>query len=438
MSVAERLRVAALQEYELLDRPADAELEALVRVATAVADVPTATLNLIDSEYQCQLASVGFEGRRTPRSDSMCAISFRSGRTVHVPDARQEPMYADNPWVDGRLGAVRCYASVPLVNADGFALGTLCVFDQVERCLTDEQLARLRDLGTALVALFERRRQARRNAELAVEAQNQRAQLEAAHRELSDRRRELERSNAELAEFAAVASHDLRSPLGAIDGYLTLLLDVYGDDIPARGRDWVGVARTAVARMLSLTESLLSYARAGAATCEREPVDVAALVEQVSADLRNELRAVAATVEVQPSAPPVDADPVLLRQLLQNLVANAVKHRDPERACRIDVSVGTDDDGWVVAVADHGRGIPAEDRERVFAMFTRLDDAPPGGSGIGLATCTRIVDQHGGRIWIEDTPGGGATVCFFLPRIGADLRSGESRISDERNVFSAS
>src|SRR4051794_18270422 len=100
MSVAETLRVAALAEYELLDRPADAELQALVRVAAAVADVPTATLNLIDSEYQCQLAAVGFEGRSTPRADSMCAMHFRSGRTVHVPDARRESDYAHNPWVD--------------------------------------------------------------------------------------------------------------------------------------------------------------------------------------------------------------------------------------------------------------------------------------------------------------------------------------------------
>jgi signal transduction histidine kinase len=393
-------------------------------------------VNLIDTEYQCQLASVGFEGRRTPRSDSMCAVQFRSGRTVHVSDARREPAYADNPWVDGRLGSVRCYASVPLINPDGFPLGTLCVFDVVERSLTDEQLARLQDLGTALVALFERRRQVRFNAELAVEAQNQRAQLEAAHRELSERRRELERSNAELAEFAAVASHDLRSPLAAIDGYLALLVDVYGDDIPARGRDWVGVARTAVARMLNLTESLLTYARAGASSCERQQVDLATVVDSVLLDLVRELRAADANVHVQRPGATVEADPVLLRQLLQNLVANAVKHREPGRECRIDVSAEAEPGGWVVAVADQGRGVPPEDRERVFGMFTRLDGAPTGGSGIGLATCTRIVEQHRGRIWIDETPGGGATVRFFLPNAAA--RASGQTSAEPRNVVRAS
>jgi signal transduction histidine kinase len=323
-----------------------------------------------------------------------------------------------------------------LISPDGFSLGTLCVFDVVERSLTDAQLGRLQDLGSALVALFERRRQARRNAELAEQAESQRAALESAHRQLTERRRELERSNAELAEFAAVASHDLRSPLAAIDGYLALLLDVYGDEIPARGRDWVDVARTAVARMLNLTESLLSYARAGGSTCERKQVDLATVVDSVALDLVRDLRAAAATVHVQRPGPTVEADPVLLRQLLQNLVANAVKHREPTRQCRIEVTADAEPSGWVVAVADQGRGIPPEDREHVFGMFTRLDGAPAGGSGIGLATCRRIVEQHQGRIWIDETPGGGTTVRLFLPNSAA--RTSGRASSDRRNVVRAS
>src|SRR6195952_4813268 len=98
---AEAHRVAALLEYELLDRPPDSELEALVRVAACVADVPNATLNLLDDDRQCQLATVGFEGRDTARSDSMCARHFLDGAVVHLPDARRSPEYADSPWVTG-------------------------------------------------------------------------------------------------------------------------------------------------------------------------------------------------------------------------------------------------------------------------------------------------------------------------------------------------
>ena len=109
----ERARLAALHEYAALDSPADDELAAVVRIAAIVADVPTATLNLIDENRQCQLTTVGFEGGDSSLEDSMCAIHFRTGEFVQVDDASQSPVYAENPWVTGALAAVRFYASAP-------------------------------------------------------------------------------------------------------------------------------------------------------------------------------------------------------------------------------------------------------------------------------------------------------------------------------------
>jgi signal transduction histidine kinase len=556
-AVIERDRVAALREYGLLDRSAPPEIEAVVRVAAQLAGVPTAAVNLIDETWQCAVAPVGFAGGRTPRSASMCARRFLSGEPVHVSDARLSPEYADNPWVTGALGNVRFYASIPLTGEGGHVLGTLCLFDVVERHLDADQFTGLRDLGVVLVGLLERHRQARRNAALAVEADSQRARsslavrelevrteliravldrvevaivaagpdgrlslfnraayewhglpadaslepdeqaghydlfeadrrtplppervplqralaegevhdvemviapagrpprhvvcsgrsmarangtplgavvamadvtadreqraaLEDAHEQLSQRRRELERSNAELADFAAVASHDLRSPLSVIDGYLALLVDVYGGSMEARAKEWVGIARTAVARMLSLTEALLTYAQVGGAIPVRSRVDVQETLGQVLLDLEAEVAQAGASVRAVGELPEIDVDPVLFRQLLQNLVANAVTHRDHDRPCEVTVSVApatNDDEGWTVSVADNGRGVPAEHRDRVFTMFTSAHDGDRGGTGIGLATCSRIVQHHGGSIWIEETPGGGATVRFTL------------------------
>ena len=164
-------RLAALHEFRLLDTPADDELKAVVRVAAMVAGVPTATLNLIDEHRQCQLATTGFEGGDSPRSDSMCAIRLAGGEFVHVPDASDDPVYQHNPWVTGTLAHVRFYASAPLITTDGHAMGTLCVFDTVPHHLTDEQIARLQDLAQITLALFECRRQARLNAELAAAAE---------------------------------------------------------------------------------------------------------------------------------------------------------------------------------------------------------------------------------------------------------------------------
>lgn len=174
LNLDEDQRLAALHEYCLLDQPADDELSAVVRVAAMVADVGHATLNLIDENRQCQLTTHGFAGCDSGREDSMCAIHFRSGRTVHLRDARESADYRGNPWVDGRLGNVRSYTSAPLITPEGYALGTLCVFDESPKSLSAEQINRIRDLADVLVALFERRRQAREFQELAQETARRR------------------------------------------------------------------------------------------------------------------------------------------------------------------------------------------------------------------------------------------------------------------------
>ena len=537
LSERERLRLAALHEYRLLDSPAGDELEAVVRLAATVARVPHATLNLIDENRQCQLTTVGFEGGDSARSDSMCAVRFETGQFTYLPDASADPVFRNNPWVTGAHAQVRFYASAPLVTPEGHALGSLCVFDLVPGELDAEQIARLKDLAQIILALFERRRQARINAEMAALAEERqrwtdtlletidvavvaadrngrvtlfnraarewhgidadpgvavtglagryrlfesdgrtplpphriplvralrdgsvkdaemivksagrepiqvsvsgraltgpgglpqgavvamsdvtsaRAQqrvIEEARRELAAANADLRRSNADLSNFAGAVSHDLVAPLTAVGGYLELI----GDEVQGRPLSWVEAAARAVLRMRDLIGSLLGYARAGSAPVRRVTVDLADIVEQVRTDLRPAAEAAGAVVAAEGTLPAVAGDPVLLRQLLQNLVGNSIKYRDPERACRVTVSAVHEAACWTVRVADNGLGIPPGQRERVFDMFTRLGNGTASGHGIGLSTCWRIVERHGGRIEIGETPGGGATVTFRLP-----------------------
>lgn len=197
----EGLRLAALREYRLLDGPADAELAAVVRVAAAVAGVPTATVNLLEADRQCQLVTTGFEGRDSPWQDSLCESALQSGAFVHVPDARLDPRFAGNPWVTGALAEVRLYAAAPLVTPGGHVLGTLCVFDSRPGELSAEQVARLEDLAV-VVALFERRREARATLHLAAEADEQRTLAELTLVELESRHVEL----AGLSDGASAAA----------------------------------------------------------------------------------------------------------------------------------------------------------------------------------------------------------------------------------------
>ncbi|WP_432544011.1 bifunctional diguanylate cyclase/phosphodiesterase [Kineococcus sp. SYSU DK002] len=154
-------RLAVLHSYDVLDVPADVELDDVVHTAAMLSGVPNATLNLIDADRQCQLTTVGFEGTDSARSDSMCALHFLDGEVVHVRDASRDERFATNPWVDGRMARVRLYASAPLLTPEGHALGSLCVFDTEPGELTAEQLSGLERLARVVVALFERRRQSR-------------------------------------------------------------------------------------------------------------------------------------------------------------------------------------------------------------------------------------------------------------------------------------
>ncbi|WP_432545928.1 sensor histidine kinase [Kineococcus sp. SYSU DK004] len=256
------------------------------------------------------------------------------------------------------------------------------------------------------------------------------AALVEAHAELAERTEELLRSNGELEHFAGVAGHDLGSPLTVVSGYVQMIGEVHGEALGEEGRGWVAAALRGVDRMSALIDALLRHSRAGAVVCERRPTDTGEVLAQACDDLAAQVAAAGAVVRAPAPLPVVHADPVLLRQLLQNLVGNAVKYRDPDRACAVEVSAARTGEGWEFRVADNGRGIPEADRERVFEMFAQVGSPDgggqggPGGHGIGLATCQRIVRRHGGRVHAEETPGGGTTVVFTLPQRGPEAPAG--------------
>jgi PAS domain S-box-containing protein len=233
--------------------------------------------------------------------------------------------------------------------------------------------------------------------------------LREAQRGLLDRARELERSNAELAQFAYVASHDLSEPLRTITSYLQLLRRRYGEALPTEADGYVERGIDGAERLRTLIEDLLAYSRAGRSERPPEPVDLDALVAGIAGSL---------TADIEWSGlPTVPGDGRALTQLLQNLISNAVKFVPAGTVARVHVSAATQDGGWCVAVDDNGIGIDPAHTERIFGMFQRLHsrDAYPG-TGIGLAIARKVVEDHGGRIWAEPRPEGGTRMAFTLPR----------------------
>jgi len=226
---------------------------------------------------------------------------------------------------------------------------------------------------------------------------------------------ELQRSNAELEQFAYVASHDLSAPLRAVAGFSQLLAVRYRGRLDANADEFITHMQEGVDRMQRIIDDLLTYSRVGRSASAAEPVDLEAVAAGTLRALAAAAADAGAEVEIGP-LPTVVGDEVQLGQLLQNLISNALKFRAPDRPARVRVSGERFVGGWALAVADNGIGVDPAHEDRIFKMFQRLHTRDAyEGTGIGLAVCRRIVEQHGGRIWLEPTPGGGATFRFTLP-----------------------
>jgi two-component system, chemotaxis family, sensor kinase Cph1 len=264
----------------------------------------------------------------------------------------------------------------------------------------------------------ERMRADRENAAAAPALAQRAAELERANAELAETTERLERSNEELQRFATVASHDLREPLRVVSGFADLLARRHGEQLADDGKRFIEAITGGVARMDEMISDLLAYARAGRADQPLEPVDANEVVADVLDGLQRAIEEANARVEVE-ALPMVTGNAAALRQLFQNLVANAIKFVD-DGPPRIRIWAAEVPEGWRFTVRDNGIGIEPDQAERIFGMFTRLHGADRyPGTGVGLAVCQRIVDVHGGRIWVEPAPGGGSQFMFTIARAKA-------------------
>ncbi|MFI8594634.1 ATP-binding protein [Microbacterium sp. NPDC078428] len=386
-TIHDAARRDAIAAYRLIDDAPSPDLERLVRLAASICGVSTAVINVIDDRWQHQIAAVGFEPALCEREDSMCAAVLSRRTQVSVRDARLDERFAANPFVTGEIAHIRFYAASPLTTPQGITIGTLCVFDEEPGELSPQQSADLALLADQVVELLELRR---------VSA-------------------ELARSNEQLAAFAAQVSHDLRNPLTALAGFLELASGSPEMAHAPHAAEALARAEAAADRMTTMVDDLLEYARVGGAVSLCEEVRLDAVTAAVLEDLGPEIRASGADVTVDADLP-VRGDETQLRALVQNLVANAVKFASVNGdAPRVTLTATPVDGAVRMSVDDNGPGVPASDRERVFALMARGTDDHVPGLGIGLSTCRRIVQAHGGTISIDDSPLGGARVSVVLP-----------------------
>lgn len=227
---------------------------------------------------------------------------------------------------------------------------------------------------------------------------------------------ELARSNQELDDFAYIASHDLKEPLRGIHNYASFLLEDYAGKLDAEGESMLGTLTRLAQRMELLIDSLLQFSRVGRAELSNQETDLNELVERTLEPMRFLLREESVDIHIPQPLPTVTCDRIRVGEVFQNLIANAIKYNDkPEKWVEIG-SLAGDNGQPVLYVKDNGIGIPPKHQEAIFRIFKRLHgrDKYGGGTGVGLTIVKKIVERHGGRIWLDSTDGEGTTFYFTL------------------------
>lgn len=406
-------REAEVHRYGVIGVP-QPELDDLAVLATQLCHVPAAAINLMTSGTQATVAAVGVGREVCALEDSMCNAILDEDHPIQVPDASRDPRWADNPFVNGERNAFRFYSAHQLTNRRGLVIGTMCVFDPAPREPDEADDLQLEQLARRVEDFLELRLRTR--------------QLEESVADLTRAQGELERSNDMLRLFAAQVAHDLRGPITAVDASLQMLRDDLGPapgtdrtvavDVPAREdteppeepATWlIDRALGSVGRMNDLIRDVLSFASVGGAP-RIEELDLRGLVEQLRDDLAGELDGVRLETG---TLPVVQGDRTQWRVVLQNLISNAVKFTDRDDAV-VRVHAVPEDGRWRLEVSDNGPGVPEGDRERVFGLLAQ-GDPDVDGIGLGLATCWRIVEAHGGRIEMDQSVDGGALVRITVP-----------------------
>ena len=258
--------------------------------------------------------------------------------------------------------------------------------------------------------------------ELAEALEGARAAQEMSARQAEDldaQAADLLRSNADLEQFAYVASHDLQEPLRKVASFCQLLEKRYGDQLDERGRQYIDFAVDGAKRLQILINDLLTFSRVGRSDELRVRLPLDRVLDTAIADLAVVIEDTGAVIERPDHLPEVMGDPTLLAMLWQNLVGNGIKFRIPGRDPVVRITVDAEPDGmWQFCIADNGIGIAPEFAEKVFVIFQRLHSRDTyAGTGIGLALCKRIVERHGGEISLDTAYAGGARVCFTLPQV---------------------
>lgn len=387
-------RLAAVESYQLLDTLPERDFDNITSLAANICNVPIALINLIDAKRNFLKSHYGLPYNQTERDGSFCSYAITEEKEIFIiDDARLDDRFKDHPLVTNK--EVVFYAGVPLINPDGFVLGTLCIFDTLPRELTRKQSEALISLAYHVVKLFELRKY---------------------NRSLLTLQSELEENNQSLKNFAGTVSHDMKMPLANMILTSDILRSKYGPLLDEQGKEYLNYIKQASLTLSDYITGLLEHYESDSTAAEKnEAFDSQDIFEEViellNIDVDCEINLPEHNVEL-------NANKAALEQILINLIGNSLKYNDKEQI-KIDIDCEKRGGYYYFKVEDNGIGISEKNIDSIFNLFVtteNLDRFGKKGNGIGLSTVKRLVTKLGGKIEVASTLGKGTTFEFTIEK----------------------
>jgi signal transduction histidine kinase len=387
-------RIKALVEFDIMDTLPEKMFDDLAKIASQICNTPISIINFIDDKRQYFKSSVGLAaGASAPLEYSFCAHAIANPEThFKVTDARKNPQFASNPLVTGDPNIV-FYYGIPLVTSEGFALGSLCVIDHKPGKLSKVQTEALQSLSNQVMSLLD----LRKKNKLLVSYQEK-----------------LQEYSSNMEAFAAMAAHDLKQPLGSVQAALKIINLKHEDLWDDTDQTFFKLINNTTRRMSLLIDDLLDYAKGGFITKEYESIDVNLLITSIFEELTENIDGQKPEINID-TMPVIKSSRTALIVLFKNILSNALKYQIKGTRTQLYIKLEDSNSIYTFSIEDNGIGIKPEYLKTIFEPFKRLHNQEEyDGSGLGLASCKKLVEKLNGEIWATSELNKGTTIYFTL------------------------
>lgn len=388
-------RVKTLLELDILDTNPEQMFDDITELASKLCDMPIALISLLDSKRQFFKSSVGIDIKETPIEESFCKIAIETPEDIFiVEDARVDERFKDFPLVKQSPNIVSYYG-VPLQSKNGVPFGTLCVIGKKTVILSDDQKDILMKLSRQVEYLID---------------------LRTKNNLLTDYKAKLERYSNDMEEFAYLAAHDLKAPVRAVDSFIKLLDKKHQDNWDEKDKKYISFINQSSLKMNNLINDLLEYSKCNLYRKNYEIFDVKKLIEDIFNGL-NFKTGHTKPILICGDMPKIYSSLIGFTVLFNNLINNGLKYQKEGQKPIIEVKYSEDTLNRIFSITDNGIGIEEEYLEQIFKPFKRLHNSSEyQGTGLGLAACSKIIENLEGKIWLESKLGQGTTFYFTIPK----------------------